>query len=104
MTREQKCARSKKSVETARARGFKPKPPAPRYGNDNINTKNVDIEKCKELIKLQWKLKDIAPIFNTTTVTVSAKLKEATGKTFVEWRREYGIHGSFGRIQRLSAT
>lgn len=101
LTRDQKVDRAKRSVETARLRGYKSQPPKPKYGAENKNFVVIDIERCKQLIKFQWKLKDIAEEFSTTTVTVSAKLKAATGKTFVDWRREYGIRGSFGRVQRL---
>jgi group I intron endonuclease len=75
--------------------------PAPKFGKDNWNYTEVDITEVLKLIKLQWKMKDIAEKFNTTKATVVSKLKTATGKTFIEWRREYGIRGSFGKVQRI---
>lgn len=104
MSKEQKQERSRKSVETARARGFKSKPPIPRFGKDNWNFVEVDIERCKCLIKLQWKLKDIAVLFNTSGAVISSKLKSVTGKGFINWRREYGIKGSFGSVQRIDSS
>jgi len=75
--------------------------PAPKFGKDNWNYTEVDITGVLKLIKLQWKMKDIAEKFNTTKATIVSKLKAATGKTFIEWRREYGIRGSFGKIKRI---
>jgi group I intron endonuclease len=75
--------------------------PAPKFGKDNWNYTEVDITEVLKLIKLQWKMKDIAEKFNTTKATIVSKLKAATGKTFIEWRREYGIKGSFGKVQRI---
>jgi group I intron endonuclease len=74
------------------------------YGKDNWNYTEVDIGKVLELIKIQWKLVDIAKEFDTTAVTVGSKLKQATGKTFSEWRREYGIRGRYGSIKRIDKT
>lgn len=75
--------------------------PSPKFGKDNWNYTEVDIDEVLRLIKLQWKMKDIAEKFNTTKATVVSKLKAGTGKTFIEWRKEYGIRGSFGKVQRI---
>lgn len=77
--------------------------PAPKFGKDNWNYTEVDIDEVLRLIKLQWKMEDIAEKFNTSRATVVSKLKAATGKTFIEWRREYGIRGSFGKVQRIDS-
>jgi group I intron endonuclease len=77
--------------------------PKPKFGKDNWNHTEVDCEQVLKLIKLQWKMTDIAKKFNTTRATILNKLKQETGKTFVEWRREYGIKGSFGKVQRLDS-
>jgi len=100
---EEKRLIGEKISQTMKARGVRWKPNI-TFGIDNPNYVEIDTEKVCELIKLQWKLKDIAELFNTTTVTVSAKLKAATGKTFLDWRKEYGIKGSFGSVQRIDPT
>jgi len=71
------------------------------YGEDNPNYTSVDIDDVCKLIKLQWKMKEIAEKYNTSKATVGSKLKAATGKTFTEWRRFYGIKGSFGRVSKI---
>jgi group I intron endonuclease len=75
--------------------------PPPKYGKDNFNHVEVDVDEVVKLIKLQWKMKDIAQKFDTTKNTIGAKLKKETGKTFVDWRREFGIRGAFGSMKRI---
>lgn len=78
-----------------------PKLPEIKYGKNNFNYIEIDIKEVCKLISLKWKLIEIAKKFNTSTNTIGKKLKETTGKTFIEWRNFYGIKGSFGRVQRL---
>jgi group I intron endonuclease len=75
--------------------------PEVKYGKDNWNYTEINVEEVLNLIKLQWKMCEISKKLSTTKSTVGTKLKAATGKTFTEWRREYGIKGSFGKIQRI---
>lgn len=79
------------------------KVPSPKYGKDNWNYKEVDIDEVLDLIKLHWSMKDIAQKFNTRRSTIASKLKETTGKTFTDWRKEYGIRDSFGKVQRIDS-
>jgi group I intron endonuclease len=100
-TPEEKKEISKKISTTRKERNIKSIPPAPKYGKDNFNHVEVDVDEVVKLIKLQWKMKDIAQKFDTTKNTIGAKLKKETGKTFVDWRREFGIRGAFGSMKRI---
>jgi group I intron endonuclease len=75
--------------------------PTPKYGKDNWNYVEVDMNEACNLIKLQWTLKDIASKYKIKPSTLSAKMKKETGKSFIEWRRYHGIKGAFGQIKRL---
>lgn len=92
----------KKISETNKKKGLKP-PKTIKYGKENSNYVDVDVERVKDMIKHQWKLVDIAKEFNTSTVTIHTKLKQETGKTFIQWRNEYGISGAFGKVQRIDS-
>lgn len=74
------------------------------FGKDNPNFVDVDVEKCKVLIATGWKLKQIANEFSTTTATIGTKLKIATGKTFSEWRKYYGITGPYSRPRKSDSV
>lgn len=65
------------------------------YGESNHNYTHIDIDRVLVMIKNRYKLADIAKEFCTTTATVGNKLKVATGKTFSDWRKHYGIRGTF---------
>lgn len=96
---EQRREIARKISTTNKTKGIK-FPKHVMYGKDNPNHVEVDAQECVALIASGWKLKELAAKFKTTTVTVGAKLKEDTGKTFTEWRREHGIVGSFGKPRR----
>lgn len=63
------------------------------YGKDNPNWVDIDIQDVLGKIHECHTLKNIAKFYNTSTVTVGSRLKLETGKTFLDWRREYGIIG-----------
>ena len=73
------------------------------FDNCKILTKIGDVESIKEMIKKQWKLIEISEHFKTTTRTIQNELSK-TGKTFQDWRNEFGIKGAFGSVQRLDAS
>lgn len=75
--------------------------PSPKYGKDNWNYIDINIEEVLKLIKLEWKLIDIAKKFNTTPVTIGNKLRQNTGKRFIDWRRHYGITGPFSKVRQF---
>jgi len=63
------------------------------YGEDHPGYVSIDIHDVLSKVKACWTLKKIAEMYETSTVTVGTRLKTETGKTFLEWRREYGISG-----------
>jgi AraC-like DNA-binding protein len=63
------------------------------YGKDNPNWVDIDIQDVLIKIHKCYTLKKIAEFYNTSTVTVGSRLKLETGKTFLDWRHEYGIIG-----------
>ena len=69
-------------------------------GEEHPQYVSIDIEDVLNLIKSGIKLVDIAKKYNTTTATIGSRLKKQTGKTFIDWRRHYGIRGTFGNPQR----
>lgn len=63
------------------------------YGKDNPNWVDIDIQDVLNRIRECYTLKKIAKFYNTSTVTVGSRLKHETGKTFLDWRHDYGIIG-----------
>jgi len=63
------------------------------YGNDHPLYVDIDIDDVLFKIQSCWTLKRIAESYQTTTVTIGTRLKNQTGKTFIEWRKDYGIVG-----------
>jgi group I intron endonuclease len=63
------------------------------YGSKNPNWVEIDIENVLNKIRICHTLKQIAESYNIRTATVGDRLKIETGKTFIQWRREYGIVG-----------
>lgn len=63
------------------------------FGKDHPLYVNIDIDDVLFKIQFCWTLKRIAEAYQTTTVTIGTRLKKQTGKTFIEWRKDYGIVG-----------
>lgn len=63
------------------------------YGKDNPNWIDIDIKVVLNKIRECYTLKKIAEFYNTSSVTIGSRLKLETGKTFLDWRHEYGIIG-----------
>lgn len=61
------------------------------FGADHPGWVEIDIQSVLSLIQRGYTLKRIADLYNTSTVTVGARLKNETGHTYIEWKREYGV-------------
>jgi group I intron endonuclease len=92
---DQKAKIERKISNTHRNLGTKP-PRTVLWGTDNPNYVSVDIDQVLDLIRNNYNLKEIASHFETTNQTIWTKLK-ATGRTFLEWRKYYGLSGTYRR-------
>ncbi len=63
------------------------------YGSKHPHWVEMDIADILNKIQGCHTLRKIAESYNTRPATVGLRLKIETGKTFIQWRREYGIVG-----------
>lgn len=63
------------------------------YGSEHPLWVEMDIADILNKIQRCYTQKQIAESYNTSSATVWSRLKTETGKTFIQWRREYGIVG-----------
>ncbi len=63
------------------------------YGQDHPGFIDVNIDEVLSLIKACKTLKYISETLGVSKHAIRSRLVEQTGKNFLEWRREYGIHG-----------
>ena len=68
-----------------------------RYGTDHPRYISIDIPFVLEQIKNCWTLKQLAVYYSCCSPTIGGRIKNETGKTFIEWRREYGIVGKLSQ-------
>ena len=62
-------------------------------GKNHPHYVHVDITEVLNRIKCCQTLSQIAQSYSVSRVTIGSRLKNETGKTFIEWRQEYGIVG-----------
>jgi group I intron endonuclease len=106
------CEKKKKDRSEKISRTLKSKyesgeliPNVPRfYGEDHPLFISVDIDDVLNLIQNGAKLTDIAKKYNASTGTIRNRLEKQTGKTFINWRRHYGIRGTFGNPRRNDSS
>jgi group I intron endonuclease len=106
-TEEQKIQIKTKISETLKSKYKSGEilPTTPKlYGEDHPQYVSIDIDDVLNSIKNGMKLVEIAEKYNTTTATVGSRLKKQTGKTFIEWRKHYGISGTFRNPKTIDSS
>lgn len=67
------------------------------YGKDHPNWVDIDVNEVLEMIRLKYRLKDIAQQFNTSNQVLWHHLKQ-TGKSYKQWREYYAVGRGYRRL------
>lgn len=102
-TKEEKKIISNKISKTLKEKyklgEIKPNPPT-FFGEEHPLYLNVNIDLVLSMIKDCKTLKQISKELEVSPHGIRTRLKEKTGKNFLEWRNEYGIVGKLSKPRR----
>jgi group I intron endonuclease len=100
-TPEQRAQESEKISNTLKEKYkqgiITPTLPPKKFGEDHPGYIKVDTELVLDLIKSCRTQTQISEQLQVPITAIRARLKELTGKSFLEWRREYGIVGRLSK-------